>query len=154
MSEQPTASVNNQCTATRKDGNPCTLEAVPTLDVCQYHRPEHRARSRANGRRGGLARAAKHDTAAERYDLATVSGKQAAVQHVFDSLRAGDITAPTGNAMLKSIEVAIGLREHEGREAELDVLREQVQSAIRPRRAIRAIESESVEDSTPLHATE
>jgi len=126
MSEADSSSAKI-CDAIKRTGEKCTNTALPKLDQCEFHHERHRTRAKANGRKGGIKSGVMRASAGRRHDLSTLSGKIAAVQHAYDKLRSGEMTAHQVTAALKCVEAAVGLREHEDREAEIQELRQHVE---------------------------
>jgi hypothetical protein len=123
-----------QCVATKHDGGKCTRLALPKADVCEFHTEAHRAKARANGVRGGRRSGEKRRVLGAKCDLTTHSGKEAAVQTIFDGVRKGTINPQAATALIKCIDVALKLRAEEGREQEIAALHEQVTHALGARR--------------------
>ncbi len=121
---------NVTCTATRKDGSPCTVRALAS-GYCTFHDPALRETTREARRAGGrnssnAARAAKRIPR----DLGDLSRR---LFEALDEVHRGDLDPKRATAMASLAGAAI--RVHEVAELELRLAALEERAAVQPRGA-------------------
>ena len=107
-----------RCTATKRDGSPCTLPANGPQGLCWAHDPKNADRRRKGASRGGKAKASR--------EIPTI---KAQLQELTEQVLAGEI--PTGpaavanqliNTRLRTIEIERKVKEAEETEERLEAI--------------------------------
>lgn len=94
---QANPTTRNLCVSTRRDGQPCTVQALPGSDYCFAHDPARAAQRAEARRRGGLHRAtAVRLGKLMPVRLTPIFGK---LETALDDVQAGKITPQQATAM-------------------------------------------------------
>jgi hypothetical protein len=102
--------MSGTCSATKRDGTPCTLPATEKHGTCWAHSPETAEQRRRRASRGGKGKAARKITAL--WDQ---------VQGVIDGVETGELEPPQGNTMIRGYQTLLALARFEVEKAELEI---------------------------------
>jgi hypothetical protein len=116
--------LSRQCTATKRDGSPCTLPSYGSSDLCWVHNPETAERRRRGQSRGGRSKPTKE----------LVSIKQR-LSDLADGVLEGRTEKGTGavvsqilNVYLRAIATELKVREVEELSREVEELRDALEA--------------------------
>jgi hypothetical protein len=113
--------LNSVCTATKRDGSPCTLPANGQHGLCWAHDPKNAERRRRGASRGGKAKAQREITALKKQ-----------LEELAEDVLAGRVERGTAavvnqllNTKLRAIELERKIREQDELLERLEVLEAQ-----------------------------
>jgi hypothetical protein len=116
--------LNSICTATKRDGSPCTLPSYGSSDLCWAHSPETAERRRRGQSRGGRSKPTKE----------LVSIKQR-LSDLADGVLEGAVDRSTAavaaqvlNVYLRAVSVELKVKEVEELAREVEVIRDALES--------------------------
>ena len=98
------------CTATKRNGEPCTLPANARQSLCWAHSPETAAARRKRASRGGKGKAARR-----------VAGLWDKVEDVIVGVEAERLSPSQGNTMIKGYTTLIALDRLAVERSELEI---------------------------------
>ena len=98
------------CSATKRNGEPCTLPATGKHGLCWAHDPATAEQRRRRASRGGKGKAARR-----------VAILWDEVRAVIQSVEAGDLEPPQGNTMLRGYNTLIALDRLDVERSELEI---------------------------------
>ena len=98
------------CTATKRNGEPCTLPAIGKQDTCWAHSPETVEARRKRASRGGRGKAARR-----------VAGLWDKVEDVIACVEAESLSPSQGNTMIKGYTTLIALDRLDVEPSELEI---------------------------------
>jgi len=98
------------CSATKRNGEPCTLPATGKHGLCWAHDPATAEQRRRRASRGGKGKAAKR---------VTVLWDE--VRDVIGGVEAGTLEPPQGNTMLRGYSTLIALDRLDVERSELEI---------------------------------
>jgi hypothetical protein len=98
------------CTATKRNGEPCTLPAIGQQPYCWAHSPETAQKRKRIASRGGKGKAARR---------VTVLWDE--VRDVIAGVETGRLEPPQGNTMLRGYGVLIELAKLDIEQSELEI---------------------------------
>jgi hypothetical protein len=98
------------CTATKRNGEPCTLPATGKHGTCWAHDPSTAEQRRRRASRGGRGKAAKR-----------VAVLWDEVRAVIAKVESGQLEPPQGNTMLRGFNTLIALDRLDVERSELEI---------------------------------
>ena len=98
------------CTATKRNGEPCTLPATGKHGTCWAHDPSTAEQRRRRASRGGRGKAAKR-----------VALLWDEVRAVIAKVESGELEPPQGNTMLRGFNTLIALDRLDVERSELEI---------------------------------
>ena len=98
------------CTATKRNGEPCTLPATGKHGTCWAHDPSTAEQRRRRASRGGRGKAAKR-----------VAVLWDEVRAVIAKVESGELEPPQGNTMLRGFNTLIALDRLDVERSELEI---------------------------------
>jgi hypothetical protein len=101
--------LSGQCSATKRNGEPCTLPSYGARDLCWAHSPETAERRRKGQSRGGRSKPNKE-----------IQALKDRLSQLADDVLAGEVDRSTGavvsqilNVLVRTISVELKVREQE-----------------------------------------
>jgi hypothetical protein len=98
------------CSATKRNGEPCTLPATGKHGLCWAHHPATAEQRRRRASRGGRGKAAKR-----------VAVLWDEVRAVIAKVESGELEPPQGNTMLRGFNTLIALDRLDVERSELEI---------------------------------
>ena len=114
------------CTASKRNGEPCTLPAIGKRDTCWAHSPETAEARRKRASRGGKGKAARR-----------VAGLWDKVEDVIVGVEAERLSPSQGNTMLKGFSTLIALDRLDVERSELEIAERRLELDIEERQDLR-----------------
>jgi hypothetical protein len=102
--------LNTQCSATKANGERCTLPAQPQQTTCWAHSPENAQKRRQVASRGGRGKKARR-----------ISALWDEIKQVIHNVETEEISPQQGNTMLKGFSCLLGLARYQLEESELEI---------------------------------
>ena len=106
------------CTATKRDGSPCTLPSYGSSSLCWAHSPETAERRRRGQSRGGRSKPSR--------ELADIKER---IRGLIDNVRNGELSRADAavcgqlyNSLLRAVSIELQAREQEELERRLEEL--------------------------------
>ena len=112
------------CTATKRDGRPCTTPTLPDSPYCFAHDPALANQRLAAQRKGGRNRSSAHRL--QKRVPTSLRDAEAALYRMLERLETGDAEAVTANAMSSVCRALVSLHEPGDLERRLDVIERQL----------------------------
>jgi hypothetical protein len=110
--------LTNICTATKRDGSPCTLPSYGSSSLCWAHSPETAERRRRGQSRGGRSKPSR--------ELADIKER---IRGLIDDVRNGELNRADAavcgqlyNSLLRALSIELQAREQEELERRLEEL--------------------------------
>ncbi len=108
--------MNPRCTATKGNGEACTLPATGQHGLCWAHAPENAEKRRRVASRGGRGKAAKR-----------VSVLWDEVRSVIEGVESERLSPPQANSMVRAYATLISLSRLDIEQAELEIARRRLE---------------------------